>query len=54
MPSFVSDDKGNKTHVLLTIEEYEELLEDFEDLKIIIERRGGETISHDKLKEKYR
>lgn len=54
MPSFVQDDKGNTTHVLLTIEEYEELLEDLEDLKIIVERRGEETVSHEELKEKYK
>ncbi len=53
MPSFLSDETGKKTHVLLSIQEYEEIMEDLEDLKVIVERRGGETISHEELLKKY-
>jgi hypothetical protein len=31
--SFISDSKGNKTHVILKIEDYEKMLEDIEDLE---------------------
>ncbi|MBF8266286.1 MAG: hypothetical protein HW384_2150 [Dehalococcoidia bacterium] len=36
---FIVDEKGRKKAVLLPIREYQELMEDLEDLAIIAERR---------------
>lgn len=44
---YVTDNKGNKTEVILSVKEFEELLEDLEDLALAAERRDEETISHE-------
>jgi PHD/YefM family antitoxin component YafN of YafNO toxin-antitoxin module len=36
---YIIDANGNKTAVLLTVEQYEKLLEDLHDLAIVTERR---------------
>ena len=41
---YVVDEKGQKTAVIIPVEEYEELLEDIHDLAIIAERRDEPTI----------
>jgi len=43
---YITDEKGKKTAVILPIEEYEELLEDLQDLAILAERRDEPTIPH--------
>ena len=43
--------EGNRTHIALTIEEYEDLLEEAWHQRVFAERQGGETISYDELKE---
>jgi hypothetical protein len=45
-PKFVTNDKGEKTDVILSIEEYTELIEDLEDLASIAERREESSIPH--------
>ena len=40
---FIVDEQGRKTAIILPIKEYEELLEDLEDLAIIAERRHAPT-----------
>lgn len=40
---YIVDEKGRKTAVVLPIQEYEQLLEDLEDLAIIAERRNEPT-----------
>ena len=40
---YLTDEKGRKTAVVLPIKEYEELLEDLEDLAIIAERKDEPT-----------
>ena len=45
MSQYLIDENGKKTHILLTIEEYEAFLEDFEDLKIAIARKNDEILS---------
>ena len=40
---FIVDEQGRKTAIILPIKEYEELLEDLEDLAIIAERRHDPT-----------
>ena len=47
---YVVDGKGQKTAVILSIEEYEELLEDLHDLSIIAERRDESTITFEEVK----
>lgn len=43
---YVTNETGEKTAVILPIKEFEELLEDLEDLAVIVERRDESTTSH--------
>ena len=51
---YIVDDKGEKTAVVLSLEEYEELIEDIHDLAVIAERRDEPTISFDELKKRLK
>lgn len=51
---YVIDEKGQKTAVIIPVEEYEELLEDIHDLAIIAERRDEPTIAFEELKKKLK
>lgn len=42
---YVTDDAGKKVAVILPIEEFEDLLEDLEDVAVLLERRDEPTIS---------
>jgi hypothetical protein len=44
---FVTDQNGEKTSVILPIAEYEELLEDLDDLAVIAMRANDPTIPFD-------
>jgi len=46
---FLTDKDGKKTAVLLPIAEYEQLIEDLEDLAALAERREEPTVSHEQL-----
>jgi PHD/YefM family antitoxin component YafN of YafNO toxin-antitoxin module len=46
---YITDAAGNKTAVILPLEEYEELLEDLQDLAALAERRDEPTISHEEV-----
>lgn len=46
------DETGAKTDVIIPLDEYEELLEDLQDLAIIAERRDEPTVSLKELKKK--
>ena len=48
-PQYVTNEAGEKTAIILPIEEFEELLEDIEDLAIVAERREELTMAHDQL-----
>jgi hypothetical protein len=48
-PQFITDDKGNKTAVILPLGAYTELLEDLSDLATVAERRGDSLVSHKDL-----
>jgi len=56
--SFVVDENGKRTAVMLPIEEYEQLLEDLQDLAVIAQRRNEPTVTLDvvmeQLEEKWR
>ena len=49
---YIVDEKGQKTAVVLPVEEYEELLEDLHDLAIIAERRDEPAIPFGELKKR--
>jgi PHD/YefM family antitoxin component YafN of YafNO toxin-antitoxin module len=51
---YVTNETGKKVAVILPIEEFEELLEDIEDLAVLAERRDEPTISHDKVMAKLK
>ena len=46
---YVTDKQGKKTAVILPIEEFEELLEDIEDLAVLLERHDEPTIPFDEV-----
>ncbi len=46
---YLTDSAGEKTAVLLPIHEFEELMEDLEDLAAIARRRDEPTIPHQDL-----
>jgi hypothetical protein len=55
---FVTDASGEKSAVILPIDQFYELLEDLEDLAVVAERRNEPTLTHqqvlDELKKVYR
>jgi hypothetical protein len=48
---FLTDEKGKVISVVVPIKEYEEMLEDLEDLAAIVERRNDETVPWEQVKE---
>jgi len=46
---YVTNEAGEKTAVIMPINEFQELIEDIEDLATIAERREEPTISHQQL-----
>jgi hypothetical protein len=49
---YIVDKEGQKTEIVLPLDEYEELLEDIHDLAVIAERKNEPTISLEELKKK--
>ncbi len=49
---YLIDESGQKTAVVLTVEDYEELLEDIHDLAVIAERKDEPTINFGELKKR--
>jgi PHD/YefM family antitoxin component YafN of YafNO toxin-antitoxin module len=46
---YITDDTGQKTAVILKLADFEELMEDLEDLAVVAERRDETTVSHETL-----
>jgi len=46
---YITNEAGEKTAVILPIEDFLELLDDIEDLAVVAERREEPTISHEDL-----
>jgi len=46
---YITDKKGVKKEVVLSIKDFESLLEDLQDLAVMAERRDEETIGHQDL-----
>ena len=51
---FVVNAKGQKTGVLLSIRQYNRLMEDMYDLTVVAERREEEPISLDEMKKRLK
>jgi PHD/YefM family antitoxin component YafN of YafNO toxin-antitoxin module len=51
---YLIDEQGQKTSVVIPVEEYEELLEDLHDLAVIAERKDESTISFNELKKRLK
>ena len=49
---YIVDASGNKTAVILSIELYEQILEDIHDLAIVAERRSEQSISFSEMKKR--
>jgi hypothetical protein len=50
-PQYITDTAGTRVSVVIPVSEYEELLEDMEDLAAMAERRDEPTVSHAELLE---
>ncbi len=48
---YIIDREGNKTGVILSIEQYEQMLEDLHDLAIVAERRSEQPVTLAKMQE---
>ena len=48
-PQYVVDEHGEKVSVVLSIDEFEQILEDVEDMAVALERKDEKTIPHDAL-----
>ena len=46
---YITDETGKKTAIILPIEEFEELLEDIEDIAVLLERRDESSIPFDEV-----
>jgi len=46
-PQFVTNEAGERTAVILPIDEFQELLEDIDDLAAVADRRNEPTVSHE-------
>ena len=51
---YLIDENGQKTSVVIPVEEYEELLEDIHDLAVIAERKDEPTVSFSELKKRLK
>jgi PHD/YefM family antitoxin component YafN of YafNO toxin-antitoxin module len=49
---YIVDANGNRTAVILSIQQYEQMLEDIHDLAIVAERRSEQSISLAEIKKK--
>ena len=51
---YVVDTKGKKLSVILSLERYEQLMEDLHDLAIVAERRDEQPISFEEMKRRLK
>jgi len=45
-PKYITDEAGKKTEVILSLNTFNQLIEDMEDLAVIAERRDESVSSH--------
>ncbi len=48
-PQYITNDNGDKVSVVITMQEFEDMLEDIEDLTAIADRKDEDITSHDDL-----
>lgn len=53
-PKYITNDEGEKLSVVLSIEEFEEMLEDYEDLAKVAERKDEKLTSHEDFLEELK
>ena len=53
-PKYITNDEGEKLSVVLSIKEFEEILEDYEDLAIVANRKDDKLISHEDFLEELK
>ena len=51
---YVVNEKGERTAVIVSLDEYQEILEDLHDLAVIADRREEPTVPFEELKNKLR
>ena len=51
---FVVDARGKKTGVILSLKQYEKLMEDLHDLAVVAERRTEKTVSLEDMKRRLK
>ncbi len=49
---YITDEQGNKKEVVLSLQAFEELLEDLHDLAVIVSRKNESSVSFDEVKKK--
>jgi hypothetical protein len=53
-PQYITDTNGEKRSVVLTMQEFESIIGDFEDLVMIAERKDEKLISHENVLEELK
>ena len=53
-PQYITDEQGLKTSIIIPISEYEELMDDIEDLAAVADRRKEPSIPHEAFMEELR
>jgi hypothetical protein len=51
---YLTNEKGEKTAIVISIQDYEKLIEDLDDLAVVAERRAENTIPHEQFKRDLR
>ena len=51
---FVVDARGKKTGVILSLKQYEKLMEDLHDLAVVAERRAERSVSLEDMKRRLK
>ena len=51
---YVTDEEGKKQSVILSVETYEEMLEDIQDLVVVAERRNEKSFSLEDIKKRLK
>jgi PHD/YefM family antitoxin component YafN of YafNO toxin-antitoxin module len=54
LAQYIVDDKGRKKGVLLSVKDYEKLLEDLHDLAIVAERKNEKPLSLEEMKRRLK
>lgn len=51
---YIVDDKGNRSGVLLPLADFDALMEELDDLAVLAERRGEDTLPHEQVGEQLK